>query len=199
MRWRLACAAFPLALLLLMPTVRGWLESRMSLHMALELPLLLLLGWLLAGALPGSGRLAGRIDAQGLLSGAAVSCVLAYWMIPSALDLALLDEGVAAAKYALWLAAGACLQGVGRRAPPLFAAFLLLNAAWMMATAGLLYLEAEQALCVNYLLDDQHAAGWALLAWSALLALRALLQLRPLLRSECGLGALPPPAADRTR
>jgi hypothetical protein len=36
------------------------------------------------------------------------------------------------------------------------------NAAWMTTTAGLLYLDAEQQLCVNYLVDDQRATGWVL-------------------------------------
>ena len=33
------------------------------------------------------------------------------------------------------------------------------NIAWMTATAGMLYLETPQRLCVNYLQDDQQHTG----------------------------------------
>lgn len=138
----------------------------MALHMAVELPLLLLLGWLLAERMPGRWALPARIDADGLFSATTASCVLALWMLPAALDRAVLDPGMALLKHAMWVCTGGLLRGASRRTPPVVAAFFLINAAWMTATVGLLYLDAEQPLCVNYLVDDQQAAGVALLAWS---------------------------------
>ena len=37
--------------------------------------------------------------------------------------------------------------------------FFIGNIAWMTATAGMLYLETPQRLCVNYLQDDQRHTG----------------------------------------
>jgi hypothetical protein len=185
---RLALAG-ALALLLAAPAVRQWLESRMSLHMAVELPLLALCGWAAAGSAWQGRSRAARLDAHGLLAATVASCVLALWMVPVALDLALLSPGIAALKLASWAGAGALLAAARRRITPMLQAFFLGNAAWMSATAGLLYLDAEQQLCVNYLVDDQQATGWALLAWSLLLGAWALAALRPLLAGTPPAGA----------
>ena len=66
------------------------------------------------------------------------------------------------------------------RLGPVVAAFFLGNAAWMLATAGLLFHEAEVRLCVNYLVDDQVWTGTGLIAWALVLGGVAWCQLRPL-------------------
>jgi hypothetical protein len=172
------------ALLMSVPAVRSGLESRMSLHMAVELPLLLACGWMIAGTLPGRGRLFARVDDGGLLAATTVSCVLALWMVPAALDRAVLEPGVAWLKYGLWMGAGALLRAARPRLTPIIRAFFLGNAAWMTITAGLLYLDAEQQLCVNYLVDDQQVTGWSLVFWGGALGAWALSTLRPLLDDE---------------
>lgn len=177
-----------LMLSLLLPAARGGLESRMSLHMAVELPGLLLLGWQLGGVAPGRWTVPARIDADGLLCATTSFCVLALWMLPAALDIAVLDPGVALIKYVLWIGTGALLRTARSRTSPVIAAFFLVNASWMTATAGLLYLDAEQQLCVNYLIGDQQVAGWALLSWSVAVAAIDWRTLRCLLcpRGDCG-------------
>jgi hypothetical protein len=58
---------------------------------------------------------------------------------------------------------GPGVEGLGRHTPGAIASLIsVANAAWMTTTAGLLYLDAEQQLCVNYLVDDQRATGWVL-------------------------------------
>jgi len=158
----------------------AFIESRMSLHMLLEFPVLLAIGWWLARGRPWPAL--ARFDLQGLLSATLASCVFAFWMIPAALDLALLSGGFAAAKYASWIAAGALLAWSRERLSPVVAAFFLGNAAWMLATAGLLYRDAEAQLCVNYLVDDQLLTGAGLLAWALVLGGLAALKLKPLVR-----------------
>lgn len=177
-RYLWAALAVSPALLLIGP-LRHLLESRMSLHMLVEFPLLLAAGWARGRCLP--RKLYSRLDAQGLLGATVVSCVLAFWMIPAALDLALLSPAVAAAKYVSWLGAGAVLAWGRHRLGAVVGCFFLANAAWMTATAGLLYREADARLCVNYLVSDQLLAGDGLLATSLLLGGAALLRLRPLL------------------
>jgi hypothetical protein len=173
------------ALLLLgVPAVRGWLESRMSLHMALELPLLLTCGWSIADTRAVRGALLERVDHGGLLAATTASCVLAAWMVQAALDWAVLEPCVAWLKYGMWMGAGALLHAARLRLTPVVQAFFLGNAAWMTTTAGLLYLDAERQLCVNYLVDDQQVAGWALVFWGAVLGTCALHALRPVVRGE---------------
>lgn len=52
--------------------------------------------------------------------------------------------------------------------------FFLGNVAWMLATAGLLFQEAEAHLCVSYLAEGQVLAGSGLIAWPLLLGAFAL-------------------------
>lgn len=70
------------------------------------------------------------------------------------------------------------------RLTPVVRAFFLANAAWMTITAGLLHLDAEHQLCVNYLIDDPQVTGWALVCWGVALATWAMIALRPLLRDD---------------
>jgi hypothetical protein len=156
------------------------IEGRMSLHMLLEFPALLALGWWLGRRRRQPWPGFARIDGQGLLGATVASCVFAFWMIPAALDLALLSPGMAAAKYVSWIAAGALLAWGRERLSPVVAAFFLGNAAWMLATAGLLYRDGQTQLCVNYLIDDQLLTGAGLLAWAFVLGALAAYKLKPL-------------------
>jgi hypothetical protein len=165
-------ALLPLALL--HDGLRHAIESRMALHMLLEFPLLLAGGWAI-------GRLAARkratthaCDALGLLGVVVVSCVSAFWMIPAALDLALLHEPMRWAKVASWLVAGAVLARSWPRLGDEIAVFFLGNLAWMFATAGLLYREAESRLCVSYLAADQWWTGNGLVVLAVALGALAL-------------------------
>lgn len=164
-------AALPL--LLLWAPLRQLLEGSMALHMLVELPLLLASGWA-AGAVLAHHRLpAGLprlIDAHGVLGLAFASCVGALWMIPSMLDLSLLDGGVQGAKYGAWWCSGVVLRASWRRSEPEIAAFFIGNMAWMLATAGLLYQDEGQRLCVSYLVDEQAVAGKGLIVLAFVLA-----------------------------
>lgn len=177
---RTLLAALPL--LLLVPPLRHAVEASMSLHMLLQLPLLFAAGWGASAWLP--RRLAAawaRLDALGLSSATLASVVAAFWMIPAALDLAVLGppfSPMALAKYlSCWLAGLLLAQGWPRLRGPV-AAFFLGNASWMLLTAGLLYGEAESRLCVSYRFDEQALSGAGLLAAGLLLGALALLRLR---------------------
>ncbi|MBE0549747.1 MAG: hypothetical protein IH627_19235 [Rubrivivax sp.] len=153
--WSLLAA---LPLLLLWPALRHTLEGRMSLHMLLEFPLLFAAGW----AVQRLGlRIAfvHRLDWRGWTGATLTSLVAASWMLPSLLDLSLMSPCVAAAKVASWWLAGWLLADSWRRLDPEVLLFLVGNVAWMTATAGMLYLDTPQQLCVNYLQNDQRDAG----------------------------------------
>ena len=157
----------------------AWLEADMARHMLVEFPLLIALGAALAHRAPvrADAEIA-RFDRYGLTGWTFAGLVLAFWMIPAALDAALGSVAVNAAKYASLLAAGFALRAAMRRSPIALEAFFVGNFAWMGATVGLVYQEAEAQLCLNYLADSQQRAGRglvvfavaALVAWFALRA-----------------------------
>jgi hypothetical protein len=146
---------------LLRPALRHTIEGRMP-HMLLEFPLLFAAGW-------AAQRLGPRIafvhwlDWRGWTGATLTSLVAASWMLPSLLDLSLMSPGVAAAKVASWWLAGWLLADSWRRLDPEVLLFLVGNIAWMTATAGMLFLDTPQQLCVNYLHGDQRHAGIGLM------------------------------------
>lgn len=146
----------------------SWLEADMARHMLVEFPLLMALGAALA---PLADRALSAFDRYGLTGWSAASLVLAYWMIPAALDAALGSSVVNAAKYASLVAAGAALRSAMRRSPPVLEAFFVGNFAWMAATVGLIYQESPRQLCLNYLVDAQVRAGQGLVAAAIVLGL----------------------------
>lgn len=153
--WTLFAA---LPLLLLWPRLRYGIESRMSLHMLLEFPLLFAAGWAVQRLAPSDTWLR-WLDWRGWTGATLTSLVVAGWMLPSLLDMSLMVPLLAAAKYTSWWLAGWWLASSWRRLDPEVLLFLVGNIAWMNATAGMLYLETPQRLCVNYLQDDQKHTG----------------------------------------
>lgn len=187
----LALAAPPLVA----PPLRHLLEASMALHMLVEFPLLLAAGWAAASLRPRVVDGTSRWDAEGLSSALLVLVTTAFWMLPVALDLALLSPWIALAKALNWLAAGAVLARALPRWRPELRLFVLFNLAWMMATAGLLYREAESRLCVNYLVDQQWWAGTGLLALAVVLGALAI----RLAMDDAGDGPVAQPAGDGAR
>jgi hypothetical protein len=153
---------------LAIPVVRHTIESRMLLHMMFEFPCLMASGWasgrMLKRAVPAAARALAFVDWQGWAGASLALFVTMAWMIPSALDAALLSPSVATFKMASWWLAGVMLAGSWSRLSPEVLLFAAGNATWMMATAGALYIDAPQRLCASYLQDEQRYTGIALLA-----------------------------------
>lgn len=160
-------AALPGCLLALLALARPWLEATMTRHMALELPALFAIGWLAAAAwrIPRSTPFSSWNPA-GLPALLAASAIVAFWMLPVALDVAVLSPGMSLVKVASLLAAGLLTGSAWRRAGLVMQAFFLFKWVGMTLTAGLLYQTADQQVCSVYLADQQLAAGQALVAWA---------------------------------
>jgi len=152
--------ALILPCLLLVATAlgRGWLEATMPRHMLIELPLLFAIGWLTARS-SRSDETHLRWNANSLPALFAAMLITAFWMLPVALDLAVLDARVGMGKALSMLVAGALTGAVWRSAGLVMQAFFIFNWTWMTLTAGLLYQDAPQQLCSVYLSDQQPAAG----------------------------------------
>lgn len=167
MRRPLCFALLPGALLIAVALARPWLEATMARHMAIELPLLFAIGWLAARvAGPRWERWLAPCNANGLPAFCLAMLVGAFWMLPVALDLAVLDVRVSLLKVISVVGAGLLLGASWRYAGMVIQAFFVLNWAGMNLAAGLLYQEAQQQLCSVYLSDQQAAAGWGIMFWS---------------------------------
>lgn len=155
-----------------LPPSRGWLEADMARHMLVQFPLLVAAGALVGASLPRRvGERLAAFNAHGLAGFALFLLVTAFWMIPRALDEALLSPGIEAAKFASLVAAGAGLPLSLRAAAPVVQAFFIGNWVWMSAAVGLLYEDAPARLCNFYLLDQQALAGRGLVALAVIVPL----------------------------
>jgi hypothetical protein len=169
-----------LACLLLAALPRHWLEASMLRHMLLQLPLILVAGWLLGGRW--SARpLAAAIDQHGVTGLTLMLFVSAYWMIPRALELSINSPAAEAGKFASLLLLGAMLPGSLLRANWIVQLFFLGNFSWMMAIAGIQYQNMPRQLCNAYLLDDQITTGIALVVASIAIAFAWCWRLAPII------------------
>jgi len=158
---------------LLLWLLRGVLESDMALHMTVQLPLLIGVGFALATCLrlyePHWLADADWLGIPGLLL---VIFATSFWMLPRMLDLALADPWIDLAKFtSLPLLAGLPLGLSWRRMPTLGRAFVAANFIPKLGSIGGLYLEAPTRLCAYYRFDQQASAGWALIGVATALGL----------------------------
>lgn len=169
-RWSAAAGLW--SLLWLWP-LRVALERDMAVHMIVQLPLLIGVGWLLASVLrrhePGWLRDADWLGIPGILL---VVFGSSFWMLPRALDAALADPLFDFAKFlSLALLVGLPLGLSWRRMPALGRAFIWANFIPKLGAVGGLYLAAPDRLCAYYRLDQQAETGWALIIVATALGL----------------------------
>jgi hypothetical protein len=156
-----------LAAALSVPGLRAGIESSMTLHMLVQMPLLLAAGaWLMARLDP-EVKAGARFDMQGLASFSFCLVVASYWMLPSAIDRAVLEPGFDAIKVVSLLACGAMLRQAVMRAPPVVRLFFLGYILQMMLWLGLYWAFTEERLCNVYSLATQQQAGMGLAALAA--------------------------------
>ena len=159
-----AAAGAMLLLVLALPSLREALERDMVRHMLVQIPLLVVAGWLLAPPGGVSGKIADGWDRHGIVGVLTANLVAAYWMLPRSLDDAIALAAVEAAKFiSLPLLVGVALRCSWPRMPTLGRGFVVANAISMLGIAGWLYLAAPVRVCVYYLTDQQETVGRSLL------------------------------------
>jgi hypothetical protein len=167
----LLIAAIGLWLTLWLWPLRIALESEMAVHMTIQLPLLIGIGLFLAnGVRPHEPHWLADADWLGIPGIVMVVLGTSFWMLPRALDGAVADPFVDAAKFlSLPLLVGLPLGLCWRRMPPLGRAFIWANFIPKLGAIGGLYLAAPTRLCAYYRLDQQAAAGWTLIVLAVVL------------------------------
>jgi hypothetical protein len=153
--------------------VRIALESDMAVHMTIQVPLLIGIGLLLAsGARAHEPHWLADADWLGIPGMVMVVLGTSFWMLPRALDGAVADPLVDAAKFlSLPVLVGLPLGVSWRLMPRLGRAFIWANFIPKLGAIGGLYLAAPTRLCAYYRLDQQAVAGWTLIVLAVVLGL----------------------------
>lgn len=163
-RRRAVRVAAPLvcATALALAPLREALESSMSAHMLVQMPLLAAAGFAAARALAARRRIALRRFVGGPWPLALLAMLASsYWMLPRALDATLTSPWAEAAKFvSLPLLVGAPLALAWERLGALGRGFVWNNFFSMLAVLGWLYVAAPVRVCNSYLVDEQASAGW---------------------------------------
>jgi hypothetical protein len=155
-----------------LPPAAAQLEANLFWHVLLQLPMLVLAGWLVARGLP--ARLLttiNRYNEYGIPGILIVTFVGLCWMIPRVLDAALQLPMVALVKYvSIPLLVGAPLALSWPHMHAIARGFVWIELLAMLVRLGWLYLVSPTRLCTSYSLGDQIVLGKLLLIIAATIA-----------------------------
>lgn len=148
---------------------RQLIEQSMVWHMVIQMPMLVLSGWLWAREFfrlrPDS--LTSQWNRYGLTGFIGVQVAVSYWMLPTTIDRAIVLTEVDLFKLVTLLICGATLKQSFGRAPLTVQLFFVGVTVSMMAWLGLYFITTNLRLCNVYSLQSQVDAGYGLLALSA--------------------------------
>jgi hypothetical protein len=145
---------------------RTLIEQSMFWHMVVQMPLLVLGGWLLSSVATGDRYLKG-IEAWnrfGLTGFVASQIVFAYWMLPLSVDRAVVLPSADILKLLTLLACGALTRHSIQRSPAVVQLFFVGSGLSMLLTAGVVLATTDRRLCNAYSLDSQVNAGLGVMA-----------------------------------
>ncbi len=153
------------AVALSVPPLRSIIEQSMAWHMVVQMPLLVLGGWLAARAAPSCRalRLPARFNQFGLTGFILAQLITAYWMLPLTVDRAIVLPLFDALKLLTLFISGALLADAYLRAPIALQLFFMGYLTSMMAWLGIYFATTDLRLCNAYSLQSQINTGWLLL------------------------------------
>lgn len=167
--WRPPAHSIGLALAMLgcalsVPPGRALIEQSMAWHMVVQMPMLVAAGWLLMGRQGLHADRRSDWNQYGLTGFIASQLITAYWMLPLAIDRAVVLPQADAAKLVSLLVCGAMLKLSFQRSPAVLQLFFVGYAVSMLASAGLFLATTDRRLCNAYPLDSQLSAGGGVVA-----------------------------------
>ncbi|MCR2823868.1 hypothetical protein [Lederbergia panacisoli] len=150
-----------LYILLLIPPIKTSLESIMILHMLVQLPLLILVGWLIGKPLLRKYKgFFTRWNKNGVPGMLMVVIITTYWMLPRILDEALSIWLIEVFKFiGLPLLVGVLLRDSWRKIQAAGKSFVFLNYISMFGLMSWLYIDSPIQICNNYLETEQQMLG----------------------------------------
>jgi hypothetical protein len=162
-------AALILYAVLLLPPVKHALDASMTTQMLVQIPLLIIAGYLSRDALPKGMLLEiAKWNHRGISGLLLASITAMLWMLPRLLDAAIVDPVTVAAKFiSLPLLVGLPLGLSWPRMGFIVRGVFLLEVIATFFRLGWLYLISPVRLCSNYLLGDQQRLGEYMLAIGA--------------------------------
>jgi hypothetical protein len=177
--WPFAVAVCTFPVALSAPPLRSLIEQSMLWHMVIQMPMLVLGGWLAMGAIRNTALPAAMAawNRYGLTGFIAAQAVTAYWMLPLAIDRAVVLPAADGAKLVTLLACGALLRHSVDRAPAVLQLFFIGYAVPMMIWLGLYFASVDLRLCNAYSLESQVRAGHGLAALALVLGTLWLVQM----------------------
>lgn len=160
--------------LLGLPASRNLLESHPSLHMIVQLPLLIVCGYYF---IPRAAdhlveTIVSQLDPKGVLGFLAIVFTVLFWMIPRSLDGAIDDQAYELGKFlSLPLFVGLPLRYCWPMVTQVLRGFFIAQFIAMLAFLGWLYTAAPIRICNNYLEGAQQELGRHLFLIAILMAL----------------------------
>lgn len=160
----IALAISVVAIALSVPPLRVLIEQSMVWHMAVQMPLLIVGGWwsMKAGPHTRWSRALATWNRYGLTGFSASLGIIAFWMLPVAIDRAVVLPAADAFKLLMLFACGALLQHSFKRAPAVLQLFFVGTVVSMMTWLGIYFATTDLRLCTAYLLQSQLNAGVAI-------------------------------------
>ena len=167
----LAGVTTAVAVALSVPPLRVVIEQSMAWHMAFQMPLLVLSGWLAVRAFPPTytTKAWSKFNQFGLTGLMAAQIIVAYWMLPLAIDRAVVLPLVDTCKLLTLFISGALLADGFKRAPLVLQLFFMGYWVPMMLWLGTYLATTDLRLCNAYSLESQVQTGWSLVLLGAAL------------------------------
>ncbi len=169
----LSAIATTLAVVLSVPPLRMIIEQNMAWHMVFQMPLLVVGGWFMfarASHRQENSKLATWLEAVassnqfGLTGFLLVTVAFSYWMLPLALDKAIVQPVADLIKITTLLLAGVVLRESFRCAPVVVQLFFMAYWSSMLIWLGAYFTTTDLRLCNVYSLETQRTAGQGLIA-----------------------------------
>lgn len=168
---------FILFAILLVSPFKNYFESIMFLHMLIQLPLLIVVGWLIGKwVIHKFPHFFSVWNTNGVPGMILVVFITMYWMVPRALDEAITVGFVEVFKFISLPIVGLLLRDSWHKIQILGKSFIYLNYLSMFGLMAWLYIDSPIQICNNYLVTQQKALGWGFLVitvWMVLYMLQA--------------------------
>jgi len=153
-----------LYILLWVPPIISLVESIMILHMLVQIPLLIIAGWLVGQFVMNKYHsFFTKWNDNGVPGVLLFVFITMYWMLPRAMDEALGIWYIELFKFVGLPLAGLVFRDSWGKLQVLGKSFIFLNYISMFGLMGWLYVDSPIQLCNNYLELEQKILGWGFL------------------------------------